>query len=325
MRFLMKCYLLFFLFISFGVNACVNGYADTDPVQTASFTSVIAQRDTPVGSVIATTTGTPAYPGFYYYNSGGECDLYAVMKYHGAIPTSLENVFETNVPGVGIRASIFSWSHGGGYATAAPGTLAIQFPGSGGWGVYPPKIELVKTGNITSGMLDAGALMTLQSVNNDNTAANANVTWSLSSAAQITQVACEITSGNSLSFELGNVQAGQFTSVGTISDKTSTLDLKLNCDANANVNLTLNGTQNSDADDPGILALTNQGADGVAEGIGVQLIYNELPLKINERLLLKTSSGGQESFPITARYIQTKNQVKPGIANATATLDITYQ
>jgi type 1 fimbria pilin len=42
-------------------------------------------------------------------------------------------------------------------------------------------------------------------------------------------------------------------------------------------------------------------------------------------LNLKNSAGGQETFPITARYIQTKDKVTAGSANATATLNITYQ
>ena len=52
-----------------------------------------------------------------------------------------------------------------------------------------------------------------------------------------------------------------------------------------------------------------------------------LPLKLDNNIVLKTSAGGQEFPPgtFTARYFQTKDNVTAGSANATATLNITYQ
>ncbi|MDU7775121.1 MAG: fimbrial protein, partial [Citrobacter sp.] len=93
----------------------------------------------------------------------------------------------------------------------------------------------------------------------------------------------------------------------------------------ANINVTLTGTQNPDTTDDSVLELSNQGDDKVAAGIGVQLLYNDTPLELNKMLNLKRSAGGQEPFPITARYIQTKDKVRAGQANATATLNLTYQ
>nr|WP_227657198.1 fimbrial protein [Citrobacter amalonaticus] len=124
---------------------------------------------------------------------------------------------------------------------------------------------------------------------------------------------------------MGDVQADQFTQLGTHSQQTSTANLKLDCDADANINVTLTGTQNPDTADDSVLELSNQGDDKVAAGIGVQLLYNDTPLELNKMLNLKRSAGDQESFPITARYIQTKDKVRAGQANATATLNLTYQ
>ena len=56
-----------------------------------------------------------------------------------------------------------------------------------------------------------------------------------------------------------------------------------------------------------------------------ELLYNGAPLAINSPLLLKRSSGGQETLPLTARYYQTLTSVESGSANATATLNLTYQ
>lgn len=73
------------------------------------------------------------------------------------------------------------------------------------------------------------------------------------------------------------------------------------------------------------MALTGQGMTGTAKGVGVQLLYNGTPLVLNSRLLLKQSSGGLETLPFTARYYQTLTSVESGAANASATLNLTYQ
>ncbi|HDS5029757.1 fimbrial protein [Enterobacter kobei] len=57
----------------------------------------------------------------------------------------------------------------------------------------------------------------------------------------------------------------------------------------------------------------------------MQIVYNGAPLMLNNRIVLKTSSGGQETFPLTARYYQTRTTVSTGTANASATLNLTYQ
>jgi type 1 fimbria pilin len=48
-------------------------------------------------------------------------------------------------------------------------------------------------------------------------------------------------------------------------------------------------------------------------------------MALNNNIVLKTSAGGQETFPFTAQYYQTKSSVTSGAANATATLNLTYQ
>uniref|UniRef100_UPI00292BC236 fimbrial protein n=1 Tax=unclassified Enterobacter TaxID=2608935 RepID=UPI00292BC236 len=138
----------------------------------------------------------------------------------------------------------------------------------------------------------------------------------------INQLACSV-STSSLSFPIGNVPSEQFIAVGTVSQQISTQNLGLNCDAGAAIKVTMTGIQSPDSSDPSILALST--GENTATGVGVQLLYGGKPLQLNQMLNLKNSAGGQETFPITARYIQTKDKVTAGSANATATLNITYQ
>ncbi|MEH8822888.1 fimbrial protein, partial [Klebsiella pneumoniae] len=142
----------------------------------------------------------------------------------------------------------------------------------------------------------------------------------------ITQVACAVTTSN-IVFELGDVLVTEFGStVGlTPANAQKTQNLILDCDAGANINVMLSGAQNPDVSDNTVLALTGQGSAGVAQGVGVQLVYNNTPLILGNNLVLKRTNGGQEMFPLTARYYQTNTTVTTGIANASATLSLTYQ
>lgn len=323
MNIFIKLLLFIFLLISTYSYGC-SGNVNISPNETIKFNSAITvQRDIPVGTVIASAKGTLTGDPHY---SMSVCDLYVVMLYNGAQASGTDNVYKTNVPGVGIRIRIDTWNHGGAYAAPNPGGFIFSSTYPGGYGFYEPNVELIKTENITSGVLLTGEAVKLEVAANENTDANSHVTWSIVSSSAINQVACSVISGESLAFPIGDVMAGQFIAPGTASKEARTVNLGLDCDAGANVNITLNGVQSNETSDSSVLSLTtNGGQEGIAEGVGVQLLYNNEPLKLNSRIVLKQSQGGQENFPITARYIQTKDKVKPGIANATAVLNLTYQ
>lgn len=142
----------------------------------------------------------------------------------------------------------------------------------------------------------------------------------------INVLACTITTPQ-LTFPIGDISAAAFgATVGTTPvGAQNTQNLGLNCDAGANVNVSISGIQNPDIAATSVLALTGQGNTGTAKGVGVQLLYNGTPLTLNTRLPLKPAAGGLEAFPLTARYYQTQTTVEPGTANASATLNLTYQ
>ncbi len=182
------------------------------------------------------------------------------------------------------------------------------------------RLEFIKLNQTNSGNLTTGR-WTFFEIRNQYYVMYLNVT-----GGSISSVACSITTPT-LTFPIGDISASSFgTTVGTIpSGGQNTQNLGLNCNAGANINVTLQGTQNPDVGTTSVLALTGQGNADVASGVGVQLVYNGSPLVLNNRIVLKRSAGGQETFPITARYYQTKTSVTTGKANASATLDLTYQ
>lgn len=119
--------------------------------------------------------------------------------------------------------------------------------------------------------------------------------------------------------------ATELTGVNTTADSPP-FTIGLKCDAGVKISGSLSFTQNADTANDSVIALTGAGSAGVSKGVGIQLLYNGTPLRRNTNIVLKTSSGGAE-FPagaFTSRYFQTQGTVYPGSANATATLNLTY-
>ncbi len=299
------------LFYFYDANAvCITNGGGAAPITVnAQQPSVSVQRDMSIGTVFSSfvinASGTIAS-----CSAGSGSESYELNMFTSL--SSISNYYKTNLPGValGIKFSGAGWY----FPSVRPydGPIAIT--------MYPIEISLVKTGNITSGILSSGVLAT--SHGDDNVRAiTVNFTGN-----RITQLACSISQTN-LTFPIGDISTSTFgSSVGTIpSGAQNTQNLGLNCDAGANINVMLQGTQNPDVGTTSVLALTGQGNSDVAKGVGVQLLYNGTPLVLNNRIVLKQSAGGQETFPITARYYQTKTSVSTGKANAAATLDLTYQ
>ncbi|MDK9357759.1 fimbrial protein [Lelliottia sp. V106_10] len=309
--------LKFFTGLIFIVNvtsAFASCKSDFRPVANISTGTIIAQRDAPVGTVLATIV-TPDDP-----DKMMECDLDGghfnyTMDYNGGQKTSMEHFYATNIPGVAI--SLRSYSSGYDWYFESPTMVRDGFPGA--YLTHYQTLTVVKTGNITSGSF-TGGLIAHMSGDDGVTTLTVNMT-----GGNVSEVACSITTPK-LTFPLGALPASEFGStIGFTPSETNTQNLGLNCDAGANINVQLNGTQNPDISLNSVLALSGQGSAGTASGLGVQLLYNGTPLEINKNIVMAQSEGGQEMLPITARYYQTKTTVMPGDASASATLTLTYQ
>lgn len=303
-------FILLFLFILLPIEtfaACTNNVAlQNYPI---NFGNVTVQRDVPANTVVAVMSGN--------YTLNFTCPDQNNVYIDTMYTTSLgSNLYDIGVSGYGVRVS--ENDTGGGLHHYFPSSWYNQ----GTWNtVYMYKVELVRTSaTAASGQLFQGQIAS-DGVQNQFVIAN----WTISGGS-IKTLACSINSGP-LTFPIGNVPTVNFGStVGTIPTNAQvTQNLGLTCDAGANINVSLSGTQNPDVADTSVLSLSGQGGAGVAKGVGVQILYNNVPLQLNNKVTLKQSSGGVETFPLVARYYQTKTTVAPGTANATATLNITYQ
>lgn len=285
---------------------------------TYNFGTIIVQRDAAIGTKLGTvewaSLSSAAERVLTCY--GGGLSKYFIAT---GTPDTQSHVYSTNIQGVGFKIM----DSGGNYFENPAGGVNWGASNVGvNWG-RRYTVELVKTGPIISGAIASGLIA--KAWGDGDSSSDPYLSLFMGNAV-IKQVACSITTP-SLIFPLGNVLASTFgTTVGTTpSAAQNTQNLGLNCEAGANINVTFSGTQNPDVATTSVLALTGQGNSDVANGVGVQILYNNAPLVLEQRIVLKQSTGGMESFPLTARYYQTKSTVTTGKANASATLNLTYQ
>ncbi|HHA2008514.1 TPA: fimbrial protein [Enterobacter mori] len=281
-----------------------------------NFGNVSVQRDVPVGTVIATQEVIGDVR--FICNSHG-----AINTYHEVMYTPLSSygndVYDIGVDGVGIRIS----------ENSKDGTFHHYFPAQfDGWvkdgqdtlDTYLYKFELIKTNNVSkSGNIRTGTIADTSMVN------QFYIGTFVITGGSVNTVACSL-STTSLTFNMGNIDGNQFSDhVGFVPEQNITQELNLSCDPDVNINVKLSAKQNNDIADSSVLALDGDGEMGVANGVGVQLLCDDIPLEIGKSIFLKTSSGGEEQFNLKSQYYQTKTVVTAGKANALATLDITYQ
>lgn len=308
-------YLLMLLFASTPAFAsCI--FSGTLATATVNFPDIVIPRHAPDGTQLAAVQATFDVDGHYDYQNSciGEGHIYYRMLYNNAQPSGFANVYKTNVPGIGIS---FINMNGSTYFFNAPPT--VRNMNGGNWGAYNHEGRLVKIGPVESGKLIPAQIADMYG--DDNITSEI---VNLGSATNIIGLACEVNTPTTMAFNIGDVPVSEFTAIGTLSREVSTQNLGLDCDSGVNITIKLSGTQNPDTMDTSVLALNSSNGKSAA-GIGVQLLYNGTPIKMGESLKLKDTSGGIETFAFNARYIQTKNVVTAGPANATATMDITYQ
>ncbi|AYA40638.1 fimbrial protein [Xenorhabdus nematophila] len=128
---------------------------------------------------------------------------------------------------------------------------------------------------------------------------------------------------------LGRIMATQLPRVGSTAAETR-FNIPLTCEPKAKVYMILQAT-NQGTYDPkqGIINLKiGSNSNDRAEGVGVQILDGDTntPIHIGEKIhYITTAIGGLVNIPLKARYYRYSNDIKVGIANATATFTMSYE
>ncbi|HFZ8994379.1 TPA: fimbrial protein [Citrobacter freundii] len=309
------CAFLLLWLASFAVQASCQFYGDVTSALTGylSFGNVTVQQDTPVGTVIATAT-TGAYNGG---NGIAGCDeawtyRWELIKWR-TLSRLGNNIYNTNLPGVGIRLTNATTGKVLPYDQSAGAYNYVTIPGDG------IKAELIKTGDITSGALRTGLLARAEIVNEFDIA-NAMLTGTNT----VISAACQVTTPD-VEVRLGDHKKSEFLGTGS-GTAWQAFDIGLQCNPGTRINIQIDAAQDP-SNIAGVMKLDDDSGDTTATGVGVELHYesDNSAVQFGQSHYYPTDDGINQNVKFVTRYRQTGQSITAGKANATATFTLTYR
>lgn len=244
------------------------------------------------------------------------------------------NVYNTDKSGIGIRVTSMvgitntPWGNSefpikGTYTTYHCGAVGAQCDSP-----YEPRsnyrVELIATAD--GDQIARGQLIFPSPVASVNFHTLVGTQLNLTNSEVVLKSAsCDFsTTSKALNFNLGQVNAGNFTGVNSVwpvKGAAADATLTATCDAGTSLNLKISGTRVGT--DDSVIALSQ---DSTAQGFGVQFLYAGEPMRINSTLSLHLEKT-ETQFNLNnlvARYIQTSPEIKAGSANTAAVLTVSY-
>ncbi|MDX8000253.1 type 1 fimbrial protein [Xenorhabdus sp. Reich] len=126
---------------------------------------------------------------------------------------------------------------------------------------------------------------------------------------------------------LGRITTAQLPKVGSTAAETG-FNIPLTCEPKAKVYMTLQATERGAYNaTQGIINLRS-GSKDRAKDVGVQILdgRTNAPIHLDKKIHYATTGmGGTVNIPLKARYYRYGNNMKTGIANATATFTMSYE
>ncbi|WP_174434391.1 fimbrial protein [Burkholderia metallica] len=304
--------------------------------------TVNPQPGLPVGSVLDTiSVNIPSRRSNTVVCDSRSVQLNVEIK--GRFTPVGNNVYQTGVPGIGVRIhtnadipydSYNTNSRGNSYyenlETPSTNTLPQYYPPFK-WFVYGGTftLEIIKTGEISPGKVFSGTI---------GEVSGGGITWrrfSFSGDVVVQPTSCKVTS-QSIQVPLGSVPQRSFKGVGSTTPPVN-FSIPIDCSGVAK-NVYMTFTDSSNVGNTGnILPLTK---NSTAKGIGIQILPGDgagdsYPIAfgpgtggINQQLVAslgKSAEIGKINVKLRARYVQTAEKVVPGTANGVVTYTISYQ
>lgn len=241
--------------------------------------------------------------------------------------------YATNIPGIGVRIYYYSdTAYQSEPISPEQTAITMTFKLSCGYSCYYQnrnagiKVELVKTGPVSA---VSGGMLTFSRnyfMVADNLLSDSHTPLDLADiniTATITANTCDVDATSPTRVDLEPAAANTLERKGAVTGDTP-FKIRLKCTGETNVNLLLDGEEDTDATGEGVLAIkkTTQSA----KGIGLQLLYNELPVELEKAFSVGMSAEGTFTIPLTVRYYRTTVMpVRAGDVSATVVYSLTYK
>ncbi|MDR5838928.1 fimbrial protein [Caballeronia sp. LZ034LL] len=278
---------------------------------------VSAGRDMAPGSVLSEASGDAGIA-----TRGANCTITKDVTVKGTLVPGYNNVYQTGVPGIGVRFYITA-NYNGNWSDV-PTSQTFYVPDDAA--LHYTRADLVVTGPVSSGTTSNLPSMFIKFSGSCITTVTA--TQTLTGNTSVTGNSCSVTTPT-LAFTLPRAFFKDLSSIGATTGDT-TLPLGLNCPAGVKVGITVTDAVNP-ANRSSTLSLA---ANSSAAGVGVQIVNGTTPVSFGpdsavagtvNQWIAGTSTGGAAQIPLTARYVRTSGTLVPGSVNGKATFTMSYQ
>ncbi len=297
------------------------------------FGQVIVDNNQPVGTILAHREGNLRNAWIADCGLGQSLAVQA-RGGQGALVSNTsmwEKVYSTNVPGVGYRIQVV------GGRDDAQGALPYDFVvynvissnvSSQYRGWFKFNFDLIKTAKrVGNGPLTPGLY---GEVNVANKPQDYYFRIRLN-GGKVVAPSCTVTEpSRNLLVPMGRVPIRDLTGgIGTVARDTP-FNIEVACQAapgsvQSTVSMTMDPTNATTL--PGVLRINEAGSAGItASGVGIQVLdAQRRPVEFGKAMRVGESKDFTYAVPFVARYMRTGGELKPGIANGTATITLTHQ
>jgi major type 1 subunit fimbrin (pilin) len=320
--------------------ACDNSTGTTNTTTLTLPSTLVVPRDAAVGAVllnvpVATTSATAGFS----CSTGSTAYLIESM-YTTQTTTSLSNVYATNVPGIGIK--VIGQNNPSGALPSPPSVYSWATVTTTGYYTFDSwGYQLIKTGAVTAGTLSfsgavAASWISSSATSNVAPSSRPNLLSSLYINGSTSVVTPTCTTPN-VSVVMPTIYQSALKGAGTSAGTTS-FNIALNsCPAGMNsIQYEIDPVTTVVSSTDAVVALDGS---STAAGIGVQLLDNDgNPLTAANGFqsaatlgtapgsgTYNSSTGGDYTIPLKARYYQTGTTVSPGSVSTEMTFTMTYQ
>ncbi len=281
-------------------------------------------------AVVGTILKTGSFPisevsNVAYCNGSGGSSIGSVRN--GTLVTGvLNNVYTTNIPGIGVRL----YRDSGEIQTYYPHTIPFNNTDNIRLVGGQFKVDIVKTGAITgTGALSSGLYSTY--FFNGNGASKPVLTSTLdANGIIIVNPTCSYRDGtDNQTVELDSVGAREFNGIGSTA-KPKEFSIKFKCNGGSQVDQKLKVALTYNALDANNGVIKNTEGAGYAKGVGIQVLTttatpqamkSTIPVDVADVL---RNVESQPELKLKAQYYQSETNINAGNVFATATITMIY-
>ena len=310
---------------AYATTTCTGNHPENGALTFQLPATIRVEPDLPVGSVIYEDSVVGGLVEMECQSTGNEYKGYISLTDNEARNDVMEGVFQTNIPGIGVRMAEARDANAAFTSSDIVTPMHFVSYGGSGWNeiktTFHASLQLVVTGSMKDGYLDTSRL-TAEELWGKDIVARLLVS---PTSVHIQTNTCNLVDKN-IYVPLKTVNAADFD--GQYSDVLTDGRFKIeisDCRAGTQLDYQFNSAGSTGVIDGSTLAIAS--GDSAASGVGIQILdKNDNVLSFDQTYTAVNSVGDNETveIPLKARYVKT-GDIKAGKVDAVATFEVFYR